>query len=267
MNIFISWSGERSRLIALTLRTWLDEFFHGVTFFVSEQDIAGGASWLNVINQELAKASFGILCLTPGNLTSPWLLFEAGALSNAFDRSKVAPFLTGLKKSDIKPPLGQFQSMLADEAGTLKLVQSINDSMPTQMTPEKIKRLFKKFWPDLKTELDAIPNDVDQSSVQPSRDLRDIVEEILGLVRNQNIQAAASPGLPAHKAESRDMIYLENRLTVHLKLFLNPANEAEKHFAILKVRDYYKRISESYPEAKEKIKARLIAAGLDFQGL
>jgi len=83
MSIFISWSGDRSHAIArgikklllATVRTLRDE-----DVFISDQ-IEKGMAWFDAIAEELQRSQVGIVCLTPENLQSPWLHFEAGALA------------------------------------------------------------------------------------------------------------------------------------------------------------------------------------------
>jgi hypothetical protein len=65
---------------------------------------------LEKISAELEGASLGILCLTRDNLASPWLLFEAGALSHRFGTRRVCPFLFGLQPTELTFPLAQFQA-------------------------------------------------------------------------------------------------------------------------------------------------------------
>jgi hypothetical protein len=37
-----------------------------------------GVRWEDVVSSELKETDFGILCLTPDNLQSTWLNFDAG---------------------------------------------------------------------------------------------------------------------------------------------------------------------------------------------
>jgi hypothetical protein len=59
----------------------------------------------------------GVICVTPENLNSPWVLFEAGALAKAMQGAKVIPLLFDLEFSDISGPLAQFQAKNATETG------------------------------------------------------------------------------------------------------------------------------------------------------
>src|SRR5579863_2718491 len=113
MKVFLSWSGELSHKIAIEMRDWLPFVIQSVEPYVSSEDIDKGTRWSIDIAKELENSSFGILCVTPQNLDAPWLNFEAGALSKAFNTASVSPFLFGLKPSDLKKsPLLQFQSTL-----------------------------------------------------------------------------------------------------------------------------------------------------------
>ena len=99
MNIFISWSGERSKTAALGLKSLLEDVFvQAVTVFISDH-INPGENWGQRLGAELEKSQFGILCLTEDNFQAPWLLFEAGALAKKFAASRVVPFETKRSKS------------------------------------------------------------------------------------------------------------------------------------------------------------------------
>src|SRR6266550_2287932 len=64
---------------------------------------------------ELARTSFGILCLTSLNLDNKWIHFEAGALAKQItDQVRVVPYLHGVSPSDLSPPLNMFNGVKAD---------------------------------------------------------------------------------------------------------------------------------------------------------
>jgi hypothetical protein len=81
MNVFISWSGPASLAVAKALKEWLPTVIQAAEPWVSDVDIASGARWSPEVSKQLEAAKFGIICLTPGNMDAPWVLFEAGAIS------------------------------------------------------------------------------------------------------------------------------------------------------------------------------------------
>ena len=81
MKIFISWSRNNSHNAAKALREWLPLLFQTIEPWLSSSDIMAGTRWANELAENLDKIDFGILCLTQDNVNSPWILFEAGALS------------------------------------------------------------------------------------------------------------------------------------------------------------------------------------------
>src|SRR5689334_2719880 len=108
MNIFLSWSGKRSLHVATALRTWIPMLIQGAKPWMSSEDIEAGARWNQQIADQLRDSNFAIIVLTAENLEKPWLMFEAGACAKALDTARVCPFLIDLKKTDVKPPLGDF---------------------------------------------------------------------------------------------------------------------------------------------------------------
>jgi len=156
MKIFLSWSGKLSNAIAESLRDWLPQVINAVEPWLSSEDIQKGARWFDEVGASLEQTQFGIICLTNENLASPWVLFEAGALSKSITQSRVSPFLIDLKNSDLTGPLSQFQTTLPTEGEVWKLINTINQSFPNgNAVPNAIlQRSFKKWWPDLEAEID-----------------------------------------------------------------------------------------------------------------
>ena len=51
------------------------------------------------------------MCVTRENYLTPWINFEAGALSKAFGHARVVPRLLDMPISDLTGPLVQFQAV------------------------------------------------------------------------------------------------------------------------------------------------------------
>lgn len=183
MNVFISWSGDRSRLLASALADLLPDIIQDLHAWMSEHDISVGARWGQELHQQLDTSNFGVLCLTPENINAPWLLFEAGSLGKSVSESRVVPYRLGLAATDVPYPLAQFQGVDANESGTRKLIQSLNAGLKQPMEAERLERIFQRWWPDLETRINAIPPP--NSPQQALRQDRDLLEEILNLMRAQ----------------------------------------------------------------------------------
>jgi hypothetical protein len=187
VKVFISWSGERSRGAAKAMAEWLSCVFAGrVAPWISEHDIGAGSRWGQALSASLEECNFGIICLTPDNLTSPWLLFEAGCLSKTVKSSRVVPYLLQLKPTEIEFPLAQFQAVAADKQGTFKLVESLNVASEGTLSAELLQRAFSKWWPELEAQLRALPSVGEV--IQPTRSERALLEESLQLLRGMKDQ-------------------------------------------------------------------------------
>ena len=162
MKLFISFSGERSHLLASALKDWLPHVIHTLKssrIWLSDRDIQPGKAWGRELSDVLGTAALGLICVTPENLSAPWIHFEAGALSKRVDdRSKVIPFLFGLQPRDVKDgPLGLFQAVTADRDGVLRMLRSLNAELGDgALTDDVLKASFERNWPDLETVLAEI---------------------------------------------------------------------------------------------------------------
>src|ERR1700687_4676246 len=79
-NVFISWSGNRSKHVAEALRDWLPLVLQAAKPWASSTDIDKGSRGIAEITRALENIKVGIICLTPGNLVAKWILYEACAL-------------------------------------------------------------------------------------------------------------------------------------------------------------------------------------------
>lgn len=191
-GVFISWSGEQSRQLAEALRSLIPNVFQDVATFVSSNDIDAGTNWFGTILNELANTEFGILCLTADNLTKPWIQFEAGALAKTItDKARVVPYLLAVSKSDLAPPLSLFQGVTADKAGTLELLQSLNNVRISSFEQEHLQTIFDKWWPDYEKALKAIPSPSHKSPAKRSE--LDLLQEVLQILRAIQTSGQLSP--------------------------------------------------------------------------
>lgn len=180
-KVFVSWSGDRSRILAETLTRWLPKVLQELKgeVWMSEHDISAGARWNHELAEQLSTTNFGVLCLTPENLASPWLIFEAGALSKAIEEARVAPYRLDLDDADVGPPLSQFQGVDSDEAGTLRLVMSIHNAINSSLEKQQVHETFRVFWPQLQEKVRRISGNAPPTI----RSEREILEELLDLMR------------------------------------------------------------------------------------
>lgn len=194
MKVFLSWSGDLSHKVALTLRDWLPSVIQSIEPYVSSEDIDKGARWSTDIASELADSSYGILCVTKENLHAPWLTFEAGALSKTMDKSYVSPFLFDIKRSEVNGPILQFQSTVFEKEDVKKLLLSLNKAdSDEQLTAERLEKALDVWYPDLEKQLKELlvqkpkANPVEEPQVAEVYS-NEILEEILDLSRvNQKL--------------------------------------------------------------------------------
>lgn len=195
MKVFLSWSGARSRAIAEALREWIPNVIQAVEPWMSAEDVDKGLRWSSEIAAQLEGTRFGIICLTPDNLESPWILFEAGALSKTIDKAFVCPFLFGLDLSDVRGPLTQFQATKAEKDDTKRLITTINKALGDQcLAAQKIETAFEHWWSDLERALGRVKHIGGDAKTERSD--RELLEEVLEMGR----------------AEARDSLMFTDRL-------------------------------------------------------
>jgi len=204
-QVFLSWSGERSKAVAEALKQWLPRVLQGLDVWMSDQDVRAGERWELQLVGQLEQSAFGVVCLTPENLKSPWLVFEAGALSKAVTGSRVIPYRLDLTAANVAPPLSQFQGVDADKRGTRSLVESIHHAIESRLPLTELQLTFERWWPDLETSLTTIG----RGPLAKIRSERELLEEILDLVRR-----TASHELQATLA---GLLELPNVHSVHVR--------------------------------------------------
>ncbi|WP_375186544.1 toll/interleukin-1 receptor domain-containing protein [Sphingobium yanoikuyae] len=181
MKVFISWSGERSKALAIALKELIPLILQYAKPWVSEKDISAGERWAQAISGELESSNFGILCITPENISSEWILFEAGALSKSMLDAKVIPLLFGLELSDLSGPLSQFQALKVDQRGVMDAIKAINAVSENKASEATINQLVPALWSQLQQKIDDIPGK--PPAGKHMRPQGEILEELVSQVR------------------------------------------------------------------------------------
>jgi arsenate reductase-like glutaredoxin family protein len=190
MKIFLSWSGHRSKLIAESLKDWLEQVIQSTEPWISTS-IEKGKKWSKEISDKLEDSKVGIICLTRENLNAPWILFEAGAISKSSD-SYVCTFLTDISSpSEITGPLSSFQHTKFNKEDLLKLCKMINNRIKENkggksLNEKSLEEVFEIFFPKLETKINEILSldETQDKSLPHLRTDRDLLEE---LVENQRL--------------------------------------------------------------------------------
>jgi hypothetical protein len=184
VRVFLSWSGERSKALAEGFGSWISQVIQAVEPWVST-GMEKGIRWAEEIASRLEEAKVGIICLTPENLNSRWILFEAGALAKIKD-AHVCTLLLNLENTDIEQPLAQFNHTKAGKEDIFKLVQTINGQVNAvgekSLTEKNLEKVFERFWPDMDATIKKLAGDKIQKPQTRSPD--EMLKEILELNRN-----------------------------------------------------------------------------------
>ncbi len=185
-KVFLSWSGELSCKLAEALKEWFPNILQFVEPYFSPMDIEKGQKWSSEISEHLESTNIGLLCLTPENLNQPWIIFEAGALSKRIKESKVCTILFNINNADISGPLAIFQHTRFTKEDFKNLLISINnEGGELKLDDKRLDTVFEKWWPDLEQKVKNILNEeVKPKAVVPRKD-REILEEVLDIVRSQ----------------------------------------------------------------------------------
>ena len=181
MKVFVSWSGNRGKRIGEAFKQWLPDVIQTIEPFYSP-DIEKGQRWSSEIEQNLRESKVGIICVTPENMISPWLMFESGAISNA-NLSRVCPLLFQVEPAQLQGPLSQFQATPYSQEEIRKLVSSINELLESPLPEAQFSRTFDRCWPELETAIAEALSSRPEDEKPTERSTPELIEEILTTVR------------------------------------------------------------------------------------
>jgi len=233
---------------------------------MSASDIEKGTNWRSGLTDELENASIGIICLTLENLDSPWIHFEAGALSKQQQNTRVCTFLYEVDPLDVGDPLSQFQTTKAQKEDVRKLIQAINNLRGEERLPDsEVTESFDVWWPKLEERLNSIPASLELQ--KPKREIREILEEILLFVRAQPRYGGIDlSGLRPRLWSTLDSTPEDNELLLEHYEYVGKFNNGE-YSAYLTQLKHDKYFAETTVEALKVVGARMLPSAEFLENL
>ena len=157
LEIFVSWSQTASRKAAEFLKQWLPKVLPGAKPWMSKIDITKGKPWFSSISEQLPRSQVCIICVTPENVESPWLYYEAGAIAHARDEALICAYLLAVEPRELAgTPLGQYQATTFEKDDTWRMIQSINALLESPHSENLLRGNFDGRWPALQKKFAMI---------------------------------------------------------------------------------------------------------------
>ena len=158
MDIFLSWHGPTSHTLARILKRWLPTVLPYAHPWLSSEDIRKGTPWGDELAERLEATSYCIVCITtPQVARSPWVNFEAGAVSKYVDDAHVSPLLIRASPEDLSGlPLARFQWTAFHKKDLVRLLQSINRVTSSPVEDAALKRNLRNTWKQIEDDVDQL---------------------------------------------------------------------------------------------------------------
>ncbi len=200
-NIFISYSKTWTRGLAEKITDLIEMLYAGkdVNVFFDRKDIKAG-KLEKQLDKNIRQSNIGVLLLTPENYASEWLMFEAGALTQAIESKKngvLIPYLFCRDPRKIENPIHNWTFTKYTYKGNndynrndlIKLFQYINDSLDesNRINSTTIETKIIRLWDSQKEtpNLSVFLHDLAQNLVEASASSLD--DKSLHSIENDHI--------------------------------------------------------------------------------
>ena len=136
---------------------WLPRVLPRMKPWMSADAIQKGQFWTSELRRSLKRHRTGIFCVTPENYNSPWLTYEAGALSNCSGEGKVIPLLLNSLPEQLEgSPLRLFQVVTFEREDVLRLLRSLNSGCDDPISKKTLTENFENHWLGLTKAMEDI---------------------------------------------------------------------------------------------------------------
>lgn len=150
LNVFISHSHSDAE-IAKAVRDLIDRTFETEVAVrvssgsVGEGGIAAGEQWLNWITETVRSSPVALVLFTPGSLSRPWLMWEAGAVRGVgealAEKRWIVPVFFRMGPTAVPSPLQNLNAVPGDEAtGVARLLDTIEEQVANKHPGQRERR-------------------------------------------------------------------------------------------------------------------------------
>jgi hypothetical protein len=153
-KIFLCWSKSRSKAIAEKWASLLPKI--GDIQPILSTEFKKGQEWSAMLRKDLDQAKTGIVFLTPENVSSPWIHFEAGALAKAVGsrQGSLFTYVYGFDPGKLNGPLSTYQSTAATREDTRRLLRDLCAALECKPPTDES---YSEWWTQLEAALEDIP--------------------------------------------------------------------------------------------------------------
>ena len=189
--VFISWSKDLAREVALAVREYLNIVFDPVVLpWMSDQDVELGSRNMAELGETLDRSSFGIVVVTKANQYSQWINFEAGALSKKVGDPAVSviPLLVDFDSpTDLTGPLAQFQATIYGRDELLRMMLVI--ALRAGVSQRTVEQRFASHWTTFDDQVKLALKDFPAEASTPERGKEDKTDEMLAILQTTTVRA------------------------------------------------------------------------------
>ena len=231
MNIFLAWSGRASHQLALRMREWLPSIIQSIEPFLSSEDIGKGQKWASEVGAKLDDTHCALLCLTPTNLDSTWIHFEAGAVLKKVGQAHVSGLLLDVNMTQIQFPLQQFQHTALTRDDLWKLMKDLNKLCAPSLEESRLLKYFNQNYPELENGLVDVRKTLvkeQEGRAKPQRKTDDILADILS---TQQAMASRLEGMDKRSRQEGLMSLLQDVPNVDYQALLARLEKGRGKFA------------------------------------
>lgn len=159
MNVFLGWSGRRSKALAGALEKWLPRLVGGCNAVLVDEELGPNSGLITRSLTQFEQCSHGIAIVTPESARSTWLHFLVGAAVAKLDPRHVYVLLLGLQKEALLgTPLSELTAVVADRGGVRQLVDELSRQALPRDSYQGVLREFRDHWAELSRQVDEAYN-------------------------------------------------------------------------------------------------------------
>jgi len=163
MHVFLSWSGQRSKMFAVAFKNLLENVIQGAEVYISTEN-KKGRPWYTEITDNLKKTDFMVTFLTKENRSAPWINFEAGAIAARKNKNNCSALLIDIKPEGLIGPLVNLNHTKFEKDDIKRLIKHINNENgeDKKIKEHILESAFTKFWDDFEKEINQIPKIIEE---------------------------------------------------------------------------------------------------------